>query len=507
MVVQRDSNMGSILNDGVDEMLPVHAFDDTALNRVMLNTGLIRYRAVLDGVKLSDALENLFQIGEWKKLRGRLRLNVSLSGMDIAAFYREKLTQRQAKDKLEIHVPLKVTPQRPAIRYKQTALSIPIDSHPGFSQLAQTTRASGVQPAIAGFPDDLLSILVPQGWPRTLQDYVDPRTDEPIFGLHVITFTDTTLVVLKYSHVIMDGGGSEALMRAWSNVLRGRGDLVPPLGGARNDPLDTIRECREAAEPYVLADKRIESAFLMPDDGKAPPSGPDWDTSSPESRWRTISLSPDALTSIIAEAKISVPIYPDGPKIFVSEDDMVTAWLTRTIASALPEDRPINLMRIYDMRNRLPVLDSDTAYVQNAFQMAWTLFPSAGEASRTSLGVVAARLRAALLEQTTEAQVAACMAERDAGAIPLYGDPTGVFFTLNSWAQAKLYQAIDLSPAVVGTGEGLPDLIDFDFALGGSELGPNIISSGKDARGARHAMAFLSNVMWPKMEDALSKLG
>ena len=388
---------------------------------------------------------------------------------------------------------------------------MPIDSHPVFSQLAQAApTVSRVQPAIAGFPEDILSILVPQGWPRTLQDYVDPERDEPIFGLHVMTFTDATLVVLKYSHVIMDGGGRGPLMKAWSNILHGRRDLVPPVGGTRKDPLDPIRERGEPAEPYVLRNKRIELAALMPEDGKAPPSDPDWDTSSPESRWRTISLSPDALTSIVSEARNTVPVATDGSKSFVSEDDIVTAWLARTIAGMLPEGRPINAMRIYNMRNRVPVFDPGTVYIQNAFQMVWTLFPSAGETANAPLGDVAAQLRAALAEQTSEAQAIASMAERDAGVTPLYGSPAGVFFTFNNWAQIKLYQIIDLSPAVIESrtaGGGLPDLIDFDFSLGGAPPGPNIISSGKDASGARHAMAFLSNVMWPKMEDALAKFG
>lgn len=74
-----------------DEVLPVHAFDDTELNRVMAVTGLMRYRAVLDGAKLGNALEELFQIGEWKKLRGRLRLNVSLCSM-VASHTGKKLT-------------------------------------------------------------------------------------------------------------------------------------------------------------------------------------------------------------------------------------------------------------------------------------------------------------------------------------------------------------------------------------------------------------------------------
>ena len=62
-----------------DDVLKLHSFDDTALNRIMAVTGLLRYDAVLDANKLRDSLVDLLHIGEWKKLRGRLRLNVSTS--------------------------------------------------------------------------------------------------------------------------------------------------------------------------------------------------------------------------------------------------------------------------------------------------------------------------------------------------------------------------------------------------------------------------------------------
>lgn len=343
---------------------------------------------------------------------------------------------------------------------------------------------------------------------------MDPERDEPILGLHVLSFTDATLVVLGFSHVMMDGTGIESLLTAWSNVLHGREDTVAPLGGVYEDPLDAIRERNGPVEPFVLADQKIELASLMPEDG-TPPSDPDWDTSSPESRWRTISLSAQAISTLVQEATESAPVV-NGSKIFVSEDDTVTAWLVRTVAGMLPQARPINTMRLYDMRRRLPILDASSVYIQNLYQMAWTLFPCAGDLANLPLGKVASQLRGSLLAQTSEDQVIASMLERDSGNTPLYGSPAGAFFTLNSWVKMEIYQRADFTPAVMEEGKsrndklvppGQPNFVDFDFALGGAPPGPNIISLGKDASGARHAMAFLSNAMWPKMDAALRRLG
>jgi hypothetical protein len=66
------------INHG-DDLMPLHAFDDTALNRIMVVTGLFRYNSVLDADLLQNSLTELLHIGDWKKLRGRLRLNVRIT--------------------------------------------------------------------------------------------------------------------------------------------------------------------------------------------------------------------------------------------------------------------------------------------------------------------------------------------------------------------------------------------------------------------------------------------
>lgn len=63
-----------------------------------------------------------------------------------------------------------------------------------------------VQEAVSDFRD-VAKTLCPPDWPRTLEDYTDPEVDEPLLGLHVLSFTDSTVVVLTYLHVLMDGGG------------------------------------------------------------------------------------------------------------------------------------------------------------------------------------------------------------------------------------------------------------------------------------------------------------
>jgi hypothetical protein len=60
-----------------DQVLPVHYFDDTQVNRHMVMSWTMLFDDILDPHALHYSLARLLEIGEWRKLGGRLRLNVS----------------------------------------------------------------------------------------------------------------------------------------------------------------------------------------------------------------------------------------------------------------------------------------------------------------------------------------------------------------------------------------------------------------------------------------------
>jgi len=59
-----------------DEIYPVHMLDDTKSLREIVVTWTLRFNDVLDADKLHNSLSSLLEIGDWRKLGGRLRLNV-----------------------------------------------------------------------------------------------------------------------------------------------------------------------------------------------------------------------------------------------------------------------------------------------------------------------------------------------------------------------------------------------------------------------------------------------
>ena len=55
----------------------MHFLDDTDMNRTYICTWTMVFDDVLDADKLAAALTRLAELGDWKKIGARLRLNVS----------------------------------------------------------------------------------------------------------------------------------------------------------------------------------------------------------------------------------------------------------------------------------------------------------------------------------------------------------------------------------------------------------------------------------------------
>jgi len=60
-----------------DDVYPVHMLDDTKTLRGIVVTWTLRFNDVLDADKLHGSLSRLLEIGDWRKVGGRLRLKVS----------------------------------------------------------------------------------------------------------------------------------------------------------------------------------------------------------------------------------------------------------------------------------------------------------------------------------------------------------------------------------------------------------------------------------------------
>jgi hypothetical protein len=476
--------------------------DDTPTLRGIVVTWTLRFNDVLDPEKLHASLSKLLEIGDWKKVGGRLRL-------------------REDNGELEIHVPRPFTPDRPAVAYTHQTLAVDVGDHP----LAKTLPRITDRPSIQAGPGEFACFAARDGAPSTLDDFL--YQDVPQLSLHITSFNNATLVGLSWPHTLMDVMGQQALLRGWSLVLAGREQDVPPVLGAKEDAIcaaaDTPVQKGEEQEPFRLGEKRLTGLAMLKFGLKF---GSDllW---NPVVETRAIFLPQRAVAELRRRAHEDLIAEQGGSggetPPFVSEGDVLTAWATRVLASSLPQPRPLTVLHALNARFRLPSLlaqESTGVYVQNMAVAACTFFSH--DTATGPLGPAALTNRQHLAEQATASQVLACLRElrkqpkKDSDPSLVCGESAdAVLVPFTNWTRADVFKTADFAPAVVRAGDVTPGRINppgtivFHHA-GSMSQGPQVrnvfVLLGKDHEDNCWMTAMLLPRTWAKMEEELKAL-
>jgi hypothetical protein len=250
-----------------------------------------------------------------------------------------------------------------------------------------------------------------------------------------------------------DAMGIAGLMSAISLVLAGRESEVLALREPTEDVLKDIGtpEDNLANEPYLLADWKF-GAFS----GIRFGFNYVWDMFwEPKMETHVAFLPAKFMAKLRAAAKANLVRDSHGEKpSFLSDGDILTAWGSLMIMSSTPSPRPAIVLNVLNLRGRLnSVFKSDEILIQNLTVNANTLL-SAQDVEVGSVGSVAAKMRSNLMQLITEPQVRAIVKESRAayastGNPPMFGDPTARLVIVTNWHKAKIFEAVDFSPAVV----------------------------------------------------------
>lgn len=286
--------------------------------------------------------------------------------------------------------------------------------------------------------------------------------DAPQLSLHITSFSDATLVGISFPHTLMDALGLEALLRSWSLVLAGHEAEVPPVLGARDDVL-----WKTAAEPivlkgdegFVIGRKRLRGASylrfllrLMRDTFR-----------NPVMETQIVHLPNSAIAQLRCQAMGSIEAATKDEShenIFISEGDILTAWIAQIIASSEPRPRPVTIMRAINARFRLASIlqtPEKGVYVQNMVLASFTSLSP--QVARGSLGTMALENRRQLAEQTTEQQMLMLLQvlrqkiERGQEPTILSGEPSSLPIVFNDLTKVNLISAVDFKPAVLRQGD------------------------------------------------------
>ncbi|KAM4066509.1 transcriptional regulator sdnM [Hirsutella rhossiliensis] len=428
--VQADSSCRGVQDDDV---YPVHVFDDAKVNRKLLSW-VMRFNDVLDPERLHAALSRLLEIGDWRKLGGRLRLKET--------------------GKLEIHAPTPFTIDRPAVAFTHDGFEdVNIEDHPIASSFPAPTDGPSIQPVSINFRP----FLAPPGYPPTLGDMI--RRHAPQVSLHVTSFRNATLVAVAWPHTLMDAVGQQALLRGWSLVLAGREQEVPRVLGARQDVLERVDDEQESPEALGIEKDRLGklgklaliARFL-------------WDKFwGPRLELRAVYLPEAAFSRLQRQVRQQLAECPENTDQdrFVSEGDILTAWVTRAIASTRSASRPVTVINLFNARFRLPLLRKEESaagiYAQNMVLPAFALLSP--KLARGPLGPIALQHRRHIAQQTARPQTLSMLRamrrdlEAGKGADFFFGKPNALLVFFNNLTKLDLMQAADFGPAVLRQGE------------------------------------------------------
>jgi len=165
--------------------------------------------------------------------------------------------------------------------------------------------------------------------PRKLDDYI--YTDRPEVGLRVVSFRNSTVVVLHWIHLACDAIAKKALINAWILALSGREDEIPEPLAPDDYPLEAVGV--NPTEPHSLAPRRVSAAGLGL-----------WALMNVYSlairpkEHRMVCVPAPFIRKLRERALAELAAGDEKGTPFVSEGDVLLAWTTRLAMANLPKD-------------------------------------------------------------------------------------------------------------------------------------------------------------------------
>lgn len=369
------------------------------------------------------------------------------------------LTWLKVDQKLEIHIPEAFTPERPALNFHHQSFDTCIDEHHLASSLPVPT---GDKPSLQNGPDVFISLGVPPATPMCLDDYL--QSDRPQLTLHVVSFHDATLVSICWPHICADAMGLRDVVHAWSLMLAGREAEIPPMLSSCEDPMAKVGVDPSFISRHALEEQRLTGLWLflwgirfiidMLWLGKM-------ETRTIFLPRRTVRSLHREATGCLAARYEADTTSTDKRMPFLSEGDVLAAWMTCKASSVLPQSstRTVGVYSAFDLRGRLvstfPMKKGQGAYVQNAVFPFTTNIQARDVIARPdALGFVAHAIRRSLTTLTTEPQIHAFArlaraSLEETQLPPLFGDTSSFLITCSNWTKTGIFESFDLGPAVL----------------------------------------------------------
>lgn len=231
---------------------------------------------------------------------------------------------------------------------------------------------------------------------------------------------------------------------------------------------------------------------------------------------RAISIPRKAMDRLRQKARDDLPAVDGQNKPFISDGDILTAWLCRMVALSLPGPRPLNVFQAVNTRFRLPCLiQAPGLFINNMTIASVAIFPP--DVACGPLGLIALNHRERLAVETTEAQVLANWRHQrdecnlETALMPsLYGPSDAVMVAITNWCRADIFNVVDFSGAVVKAGgtnpPGKPATQYFE-AVSDNPAMPNTFSiTGMDREGNYWIQGMVLPRTLERIEESLREI-
>lgn len=423
------------------------------------------------------------------------------------------LTYSKAAGKIEIHIPQCYDEQKPAIVWSHDDRQQSIRENELARRLPEYAKA--LHPTLYEDASAFESLVARPGRPTKLEQWIEQG--HPGLSVHVVSFTDATLVTLSWNHVFFDALGRQDFLLAWQAVMNGKDDEVPTFIPYEEDPLVCLAQDADPRDHvlYGLALTGIwfvlfVMSFIYEVVVHSKEAG------------RMVRFPKAWVDNLREEAMAELRTKGVAEKdVFLSHGDVLLAfWAKITLAAQrLRPSQPlymINAMNLRGASDEVPV-PGKVAYIGNAAMGSITM-STAAEIEKLSVSELASRIREDLRRQRAPDQVKAQVAWQlqcymKGARAPMAGRWNQLVFSWSNWSRAKFFD-VDFSSAVVKAGlpdnkrstkVGQPSLVMNGGHTNGISLrngGPLI---GQDANGDWWANWVMRAEAWPQVQKALSE--
>ncbi|KAH9846780.1 hypothetical protein C2E23DRAFT_872203 [Lenzites betulinus] len=266
------------------------------------------------------------------------------------------------------------------------------------------------------------------------------REDVPITHIHITTFDDATLVGLYVPHILSDGHGVAAIVRALTAILSGE-NPPPPL--EHTDPFLSYSQAPlTAPAPYgwrVLS--LIETVMIY--------TRALWEWAfDNDLENREVFFPASDVARIKGDAMKDIRReHGENTDIYVSSSDAILAFCLKCKHPPTASNAPLNVFYTAGLRN---VLSLPGPFLHNAVCMVITPTLPVSAVSEMSLGALALHIRRTLESQTTPVAVETWLRWRlqNTRRKKAFFDPwRGQWDVVTNWREMRLMD-VDFSGAL-----------------------------------------------------------